>query len=119
MRLLKSYFNAFVSHKILKTKRIANRYRKLSANKVFVGKGELKHTNSKVVMTSYIYNAEQLYLKSLLRKEARNLYYPKKELERDVDNPDKKYLNKNINVLINARLVWRNLCRPKIRDIDI
>jgi hypothetical protein len=85
MKLLKSYFNLFVNNKILKTKRIANRYRKLSANKVFVGKGELKHTNNKVIITSYVYNVEQLYLKSLVRKEAKSLYYPNKELKRDIN----------------------------------
>lgn len=85
MKLLKSYFNFFVNNKILKTKRIANRYRKLSANKVFVGKGELKHTNNKVIITSYVYNIEQLYLKSLVRKEAKSLYYPNKELKRDIN----------------------------------
>ena len=88
-KLLKSYFNFFVNNQILKTKRIANRYRKLSANKVFVGKGELKHVNDKVIITSYIYNAERLYLKSLVRKEAKSLFYPNKELKKEVN------INKN------------------------
>jgi len=55
----------------------------LSANKVFVGKGELKHTNEKVIITSYLYNVEEFYLKNLLLKEARVLFYPKKELEKE------------------------------------
>jgi hypothetical protein len=87
--LLNSYFNFFVDPKNLNTKRIANRYRRLSANKVFVGKGELKHTNEKIIITSYVYNVEQLYLKSKILKEARSLYYPKKEL--------KRYVNTDIN----------------------
>ncbi len=89
MLLLNSYFNFFIDPKTLTIKRIANRYRRLSANKVFVGKGELKHTNEKVIITSYVYNVEQLYLKSKILKEARSLYYPKKELER--------FVNKDIN----------------------
>lgn len=89
MNLLKTYFNFFINHKILKTKRIANRYRKLSANKVFVGKGELKHTNEKLIITSYVYNAEQLYLKSITKKLTKSLYYPNKEL--------KKYVNTDRN----------------------
>lgn len=88
MKLLRSYFNFFINPKLLKTKRIANRYRKLSANKVFIGKGELKHTNEKVIITNYIYNAEKLYLKSLIRKEAKLLYYPNQQLKR-VINTDK------------------------------
>ena len=91
MKLLRSYFNFFVSHKILKAKRVANKDRKLSANKVFVGKGELKHTNNKVVVTSYIYNAEQLYLKSLFRREAKSFYYTNIKLKKvDIDSLDKK-----------------------------
>ena len=91
MKLLKSYFNFFINHKILKIKRVLNRYRKLSANKVFIGKGELKHTNTKVIITSYVYNAEQLYLKSLVRKEAKSLYYPNEILKKDVNiNINKK-----------------------------
>lgn len=97
MKLLKSYFNFFMNHKLLKTKRIANRYRKLSANKVFIGKGELKHTNEKLIITSYVYNTEQLYLKSLIRKEARSLYYPNKILKKEI-NADK---NKKDVILYN------------------
>jgi hypothetical protein len=59
----------------------------LSANKVFIGRGELKHTNERVIITSYVYNVEQLYLKSLIKKQTRSLYYPNKELE--------KYINKD------------------------
>jgi Mitochondrial ribosomal protein (VAR1) len=95
--LLKSYFNLLTSHKILKTKRIANRYRKLSANKVFVGKGELKHTNEKVIITSYVYNTEQLYLKSLTKKLAKSLYYPNKDLKKyvNIDRNGKEIITYN------------------------
>jgi hypothetical protein len=85
MSLLKSYFNMFIYHKYLKIKRIPSRYRKLSVKKVFVGKGELKHTSGKVVITSYVYNAEQFYLKNLVKIHGRYLYYPKEDL--------KKYIN--------------------------
>jgi hypothetical protein len=88
MILLKSYFNLFLKPKMIKKnnkiKRISNRDRKLSANKVFVGKGELKHTNEKVIITSYVYNVEQFYLKNLLLKEARVLFYPNKKLEKEI-----------------------------------
>lgn len=88
MVLLKSYFNLFLKPKTIKKKnkikRISNRDRKLSANRVFVGKGELKHTNEKVIITSYVYNVEQFYLKNLLLKEARVLFYPNKKLEKEI-----------------------------------
>jgi hypothetical protein len=97
MNLLKTYFNFFINHKILKTKRIANRYKKLSANKVFVGKGELKHTNEKLIITSYVYNVEQLYLKSITKKLTKSLYYPNKELKKyvNIDRNGKEIITYN------------------------
>jgi len=83
MVLLKSYFNLFLKPKNKKIKRTFNKHRKLSANKVFVGKGELKHTNEKVIITSYVYNVKKFYLTNLLLKEARVLFYPNKELEKE------------------------------------
>lgn len=95
--LLDSYFNFFTNYKNLKTKRIVNRYRRLSANKVFVGKGELKHTAEKIIITSYVYNIEQLYLKSLIKKQAKSLFYPNKELEKyiNIGNDGKEIITYN------------------------
>jgi hypothetical protein len=64
-----------------------------------VGKGELKHTNEKVIITSYVYNVEQFYLKSEILKEARSLYYPKEELKKIVD----KDINDKIIITYNRR----------------
>lgn len=76
MNLLNSYFNMFIKHKVLKTKFIANRYRRLSSKKIFIGKGELKHTNSKVIITFYVYNTEKMSLKREYKKLYRSLYFP-------------------------------------------
>jgi hypothetical protein len=63
-----------VSHKALKVKRKVNRFRRLSSRKVFVGKGELKHTNSKVIITLYLYNTEKTYLLRELKKQYKQLF---------------------------------------------
>lgn len=39
---------------------------RLSANKVYVSRAEVKHTNTKVVITLYIYNKQKYYLKRKL-----------------------------------------------------
>jgi hypothetical protein len=67
-RLVKSYFNFYFSDKILKTKRIAMRFRRLALKKIFVSKAEVKHTNSKVIITLYVYNAEKKYLNRKIKK---------------------------------------------------
>lgn len=74
MKLLKSYFNMGVGHKVLKIKRKINRFRRLSPRKVFVGKGDLKHTNSKVIVTLYLYNTEKTYLLRELKKQYKVLF---------------------------------------------
>jgi hypothetical protein len=50
-----------------------------------VGKGDLKHTNDKVIITFYVYNTEKMFLLSQLKKMQNILYNPKKYL--------KKYVN--------------------------
>ena len=74
MKLLKSYYNMHASHKTLKIKRKVNRFRRLSPIKVFVGKGDLKHTNSKVIITLYLYNTEKTYLLRELKKQYKLLF---------------------------------------------
>lgn len=74
MYLLKSYYNMGISHKILNIKRKINRFRRLSPRKVFVGKGDFKHTNSKVVITLYLYNTEKMYLIRSIKKHFKLLF---------------------------------------------
>jgi Mitochondrial ribosomal protein (VAR1) len=74
MYLLKSYYNMGISHKILNIKRRFNRFRRLSPRKVFVGKGEFKHTNSKVIITLYLYNTEKMYLINKIKKHFKLLF---------------------------------------------
>jgi len=68
MYLLKSYFNSKIKHRILNTKRqqkekpMLPRLRRLSGKRVFIGKGDLKHTSSRVIITFYVYNTESMFL---------------------------------------------------------
>jgi hypothetical protein len=64
----------FIHHNVLNTKYISNVYRKRSPKKIFVGKGELKHTNSKVIITFYVYNTEKIALKREFKRLYKSLY---------------------------------------------
>jgi len=95
MSLLESFFNMRISHKILKVKRRVNKFRRLSSKKTFVGRGELKHTNSKVIITVYLYNIEKMNLLRKIRKVLKYMYlskslstlsYTKDELNSDEQN---------------------------------
>src|SRR6201995_5599177 len=66
-------FNKKIESKI-RRKKIYNRRIKLSVNRIFLSKGEFKHTNNKVIITLYIYNKQKNnYLKKLKRRYIRFL----------------------------------------------
>lgn len=67
-KLINSYFNLYLSKNILKTKKIATRFRRLSLNKIFVSKAELKHTSDKVVITLFVYNEERRILNLKIKR---------------------------------------------------
>jgi hypothetical protein len=67
-KLIKSYFNFYFSKKLLYSKRILIRFRRLAINKIFISKAELKHTSSKVIITLYIYNEERRILLNRLKR---------------------------------------------------
>jgi hypothetical protein len=99
MNLLKSYFNSEVKHKLLKikTKPMARRFRRLSAKKVFIGRGELKHISSRVIITFYVYNTEGMFLSHKVNKLRTGLYFPNRVLEKKVtkDNEGKIIITYN------------------------
>ncbi len=79
MNLLKSFFNSQIKHKILKfkPKALAPIFRRLSGKRVFIGKGELKHTSSRVIITFYVYNTEGMFLSHKINKLRHGLYFNK------------------------------------------
>lgn len=84
MRLLKSYFNMEINHKILKTKRMVTRYKRLTTKKIYVGRGDLKHTSSKAIITIYLYNPIKMSLYKSIDLTKKALFYPIKRLVKSV-----------------------------------
>ena len=80
MNALKGYFTMFINHKYLDTKYVSKLYRKRSPKKIFVGKGEVKHTSSKAIITFYVYNTEKFALKREYRKLYQLFFSPKKKI---------------------------------------
>lgn len=65
--LIKGYFSMYFNNKFLtggsRKKIVSNlRNKRASLNKIFVSKAEVKHTNSKAIITIYVYNREKLIL---------------------------------------------------------
>lgn len=58
------YFN----HRFIKNKYISHKKKRKSLNKIFISKAEIKHTNSKAIITIFVYNREKLILLKKIRK---------------------------------------------------
>jgi hypothetical protein len=87
MKLLKSYFNMFIDDKAytkIKSKALDILRRRRSSRKIFIGKGELKHTNSKVIITFYVHNTEKLSLKREYLRLYKSIYLPANTLEKSI-----------------------------------
>nr|QGA74354.1 ribosomal protein S5 [Monilinia fructicola] len=107
MSLVKSYFNFYFKNKKSKkshkkgqqniSRRKRSRSRGLSAKKIFVAKGDLKHTSSKAVITLYFYNTEKKFLIRKIKKQIFDLYRPNKRLKRfiNVDRNNKEIITYN------------------------
>jgi hypothetical protein len=87
------------------------RFRRLTANKIFVSRAEMKHTNNKVIISLYLYNREKLYfirkLKNFIRiLRKKNSYLFKRKINfislkgfivRNKVRKEKKLLFKTLN----------------------
>jgi hypothetical protein len=66
--LIKSYFNLYFNNKFLNLKKgLSRRSIRLSFNKIFLSKAEIKHTSSKAIITLYTYNREKIALEKNIR----------------------------------------------------
>jgi hypothetical protein len=92
MSLLKSYFNMQIKDENIKNKRNIIKNRRESTKRVFIGRGELKHSNNKVIITFYVYNTEGMFLWGNVKKTWENLYCPNKDIEISIydDTKDKE-----------------------------
>nr|ACV41161.1 ribosomal protein 3 [Graphilbum nigrum] len=73
-RLIKFYFDFYLNPLKFKSNFIDKKKSYYSLNKIFVSKAELKHTNSKVIITVYVYNRERIILLNKIRKIKKSLF---------------------------------------------
>lgn len=72
--IIKSYFNFYFNRKVLNSKKLAIRFRRLAMNKIFFSKAEIKYTAKKVIITLYIYNEERRILINKIERLERLLF---------------------------------------------
>nr|ATI20190.1 ribosomal protein S3 [Juglanconis oblonga] len=67
VKIIKGYFNIYFNHIFLNYKHVLNRKRRLSFNKIFFARPEIKHTNSKGIVTLYTFNREKIALNQKMK----------------------------------------------------
>lgn len=115
--LIKGYFNLHFNHQFIRTKIKARKWKRASLNRIHVSKPEIKHTNSKAIITVFTYNKERASLIQkvlLLRKRFFNeiLFFLLRSKRACVNMTDKFY-NKIIKSLLIRELIL--LRRYKLR----
>ena len=120
--LIKSYFNLHFSNKFLKTRKTAIRFKRLSLNKIFFSRAELKHTNSKVIITLYVYNEEKRKLNFKLKEMQTLIFSPRFSIEKKLnflsqEKERKPFINylKEVSLLLDKKLKENLILEKKIK----
>jgi hypothetical protein len=73
-KLIKNYFSMYFKKNLVFKRALAPKRKDLSLNKVYISKPEIKHTNSKAVITIYVYNRENFsILKNIKKRKLKKL----------------------------------------------
>lgn len=101
--LFKSYFN--LTRKIAEIKKLRFNPKRFSSNKLFLGQAEIKHTNTSVYITLFIFNKNKNFMKYKLTKLQKK-WYKLRKIQWDIIR------NKNRNIFIfNVKKFKSNLYR--------
>jgi hypothetical protein len=117
IKIIRSYFNFFISEDIIKSKfryikiKLKGTIRKkrlFNLYKIYVSKAEIKHFNSKVIITLYVYNEEKYRFLLKIKKLSNILFNDlslslKKEISRNYK------LIKPYNYMITLGKLYRNM----------
>jgi hypothetical protein len=108
MKLLKSYFSSELrktsaNNKVLPLSPREKRIRRMTTKKIFVGKGEVKHSNDKAIVTFYIHNAERLFLDRAIALLSRALYNPARPLVRNIHKNKYKQVRVTYNRILSFK----------------
>ena len=112
IKFIRNYFYLYNKKIEKKIRRVFlyNKFRKLSKSRIFLSKGEFKHTNNKVIITLYTYNKQKNNYLLKLKKRYINKFLLK------MLNLKKKRFNKSKNKnLLNKLILLKKLNRITIK----
>ncbi len=114
--LTKSYFNLRFDHKFLFDKYRPDWKKRLSMNKIYVSKPEIKHTNTNALITLYTFNKEKFTLLQkvkILRKSLKNSLRKNFRLIYSINLSN---LFKNFNFFFKDRLLLSQFLLQKVNN---
>ena len=115
--LIKSYFNLHFNYQFIRTKARSRRSKHASLTKVHVSRPEIKHTNSKAIITVYTYNQERIALlkkiSNIRRESYKNIFLLLLQSKNACTNMTNKFYNQIIESLFIEELIL--LRRYKLR----
>ena len=111
MKLLKSYFSSELrktsaNNKVLPFSSREKKIRRMTTKKILIGKGEVKHSNDKAIVTFYIHNAERLFLDRAIALLSRALYNPARPLIKNIHKNKHKQVRVTYNRILSFKEFW-------------
>ena len=90
---------------------VPKRIKRMSTKKILVGKGEVKHSNDKAIVTFYIHNAEKLFLDRAIALLSRALYNPSRPLTKYTQINKNKQEKIIYNRILSFKEFWQLIAK--------
>ena len=114
---------------MLRTKIVRNKHRILTSSKIYLSKGEFKHTNNKVIITLYTFNRQKdnfilklkkRFLKKIFRRKPLKRFLKKSiKINNSLSFFYKTSLFHNYNYIISNNKKFRNINKTNPRSVKI
>jgi hypothetical protein len=115
-KLIKNYFSMYFKKNLVFKRALAPKRKDLSLNKVYISKPEIKHTNSKAVITIYVYNRENISILKNIKK--RKLIKLLNIIKRVINKLERIFINSKIfsnkNTFLKNLFFLKNIFKLKI-----
>lgn len=120
IKLIGNYFSLYNwwKEKKIRTKKIRTKHKKLTSSRIYLSKGEFKHTNNKVTITLYTFNRQKSNYLLKLKKRFIKKFLKKRSLKKFLKKSIKtnnKYSSINKSLFINKKNIYKKPSYVKIR----
>lgn len=130
IKFIRNYFSLYnwKIEKKIRTKIIRNKHRRLTSSRIYLSKGEFKHTNNKVTITLYTFNRQKSnyllklkkrFIKKFLKKRSIKKFLRKRKSMKSIKNNFLFLVRKSIQIQNNKNKYKKNFINKKPRYVKI